>query len=247
MYKRRFRTAFHILLSAVLLATAGCAADSHNGARSPAQQFSYYQFDPASPLASRIVAAPSFVVDYLNKYDKVDSYENYLPTDRELSLAQQCLSALPKGYQAILQSHLLGIYFIKGFIGSALTEFVYDKADNQYAFIAFNSATLSTAISDWVTLRDQSCFKGNDSSNIKLLSDCGNSYTAFMYAMLHESSHVIDLTVHYQKKPRANADTAFPFVGQFWKEFTKTLPQYDFPHRKDLAFYGLNGGVDTAR
>ena len=61
----RFPTAFYILLSVVLLATVGCAANSHSEARSPAQQFSNYQFDPASPLGSRIVAAPPFVVDYL--------------------------------------------------------------------------------------------------------------------------------------------------------------------------------------
>jgi len=63
-----------------------------------------------------------------------------------------------------------------------------------------------------------------------------------MYAILHESSHVVDLVVHYRNGAKANGERAFPFVSQFWKEFSKTLPQYDFPHRKDLAFYGLNGG-----
>jgi hypothetical protein len=242
MCKCRCRTAFPILLAVVLLAAVGCAANSHGGVRSPAQQLENYRYDAASPIASRIGAAPSFVLDYLNNSDKVDSYENYLPTDKELSLARQYFSLLPKEYQAILESHLIGIYFIKGLIGSAITEFVYDKADNPYAFIAFNSATLSTSMSDWVTLRDQSCFKLDNSSTIKLSSDCGNYYAGLMYAILHESSHVVDLVVHYHNGAKPNSERVFPFVGRFWKEFSKTLPQYDFPHRKDLTFYGLNGG-----
>jgi hypothetical protein len=241
MSSRKVQSPFLLLACILLLGIVGCATNPHAPPQSPALEFSNYEFDPASPLESRIVAAPAFVLDYLNSYDKVDFYQDYSPTDQELSLARQYLSSLPKGYQTILQSHLLGIYFIRNFMGSAFTEYVYDKAKNLYAFIAVNSATLSTPMSDWLTLRDQSCFKP-DGSDTKLSSDCGTSYTGFIYAILHESSHVVDAVLHYHPNPTPKDEKAFPFTAQFWQGFSQPRPQFDFPHRKNLSFYGLNGG-----
>ena len=230
-----------VLASCVLLlGIAGCAANPHVQPQSPAQRFSNYSFDPASSLESRITAPPDFVLEYLRNYDKTD-YKAYAPTSEELSRAREYLSLLPKGYQGILGSHLLGLYFIEDFKGSALTEFVYDDARNMYAFIAFNSATLSVPMSDWLTLRDNSCFK-SDGSNARLFSNCGSSYTGFLYALLHESSHVVDAVLHYHLNPAPNDEKAFPFVASYWKGFAQPTPSFDFPQRKNLAFYGLGGG-----
>ncbi len=241
MCSRRLHIALASLGYLALFALVGCSTVTHNQVRSTAQLRSSYQFDQDSPLESRIMAAPQFVIEYLNHYDKVDYYENYRPTEEELSLAHQYLLLLPKRYQSVLQSHLLGIYLIKDFIGSAFTEFVFDQANNPYAFIAVNSATLSIPISDWVTHRDLSCFK-TDSSGTVASTDCGTGYTGFMYAMLHETSHVVDFVLHYHPKPKAGDEKAFPFIGEYWKGFDQPLAQFDFPHRKDLSFYGLNGG-----
>jgi hypothetical protein len=241
MHFRRLRIAFVLVGCLALLALVGCASASHNQVRSAAQLLSSYEFDPDSPLNSRIEAAPAFVIEYLNHYDKVDYYVKYRPTERELSLAQQNLLLLPKRYQTILQSRLVGICLIKDFIGSAFTELVFDQADKPYAFIAVNSATLSTPISDWVTRRDLSCFK-MDSSGTIASTDCGTGYTGFMYAMLHETSHVVDFVLHYHSKAKAGDEKDFPFIGEYWKGFNQPLAQFDFLHRKDLSFYGLNGG-----
>jgi hypothetical protein len=240
MSSRKVLNTVSLVVCILLLGMVGCATNTHSPP-SPVQQFSNYTFDPASPLADRIVAAPSFVLDYLNKYDKVDFYQDYSPTEEELSLARHYMSLLPEGYQTILQSHLLGIYFIRNFVGSALTEFAYDKDKNLYAFLAINSTTLSTPISDWLTLRDQSCFSP-DSSDTKLSSDCGTSYTGFIYAILHESSHIVDGVLHYHPNPTPKDERAFTFAAKFWQGFDRPVPQFDFSHRKNLAFYGLNGG-----
>lgn len=223
MSTRKHPIALPLIACVALLAAVGCWTASRNQARSPVQQLSNYQFDSTSPLAARIVPAPGFVIDCLNNYDKVDYYQDYIPTDQELSSARQYLLALPKRYQSILQSHLLGIYFIKDFVGSGFTEFVFDQANNPYAFIAVNSATLSTTISDWLTLRDQSCFKA-DGSDTRLLSDCGSTYTGFMYAILHESSHVVDFVLHYQPNPSVKSEKSFPFISQCWQGFSQPLP-----------------------
>jgi hypothetical protein len=234
MSSRNVQNSFLLFACMLLLGIAGCATN-------PALQFSNYQFDPSSPLESRLVAAPAFVLDYLNSHDKVEFYQNYFPTDQERSLALQYLSLLPKGYQTILRSHLLGIYLIRNFTGSSLTGWVFDKNKNLYAFIAINSATLSTPISDWITFRDQSCFKP-DSSDTKLSSDCGISYTAFIYPILHESSHVVDAVLHYHPNPTLKEEKVFPFIGKFWQGYSHPRPQFDFSQRKNLAFYGLNEG-----
>jgi hypothetical protein len=241
MSSRSVRNPFLLVACILLLDIAGCATNPNAPPQLPALQFSNYKFDPASPLEGRIAAAPAFVLDYLNKYDKVNFYRDYSPTDQELSLARRYLSLLPQGYQTILQSHLLGIYFIRNLTGSALTEYAYDEAKNLYAFIAFNSAALSTPMSDWLTLRDQSCFNP-DSSDTRLSSDCGISYTGFIYAILHESSHVVNAVLHYHPNPSPKDEKAFPFTVRCWQGFSQPFPQFDFPHRRNLAFYGLNGG-----
>ena len=241
MYSRRLRIILVSVGCLALLGLIGCATASNNQARSAAQLLSSFQFDPDSPLQSRIIAAPSFVIEYLNQYDKVDYYKNYVPTEKELSLARQNLLLLPKRYQLLLQNHLVAIYLVKDFIGSALTEFVFDKADNPCAFIAVNSATLSTPISDWVTHRDLSCFKRDDSGTVAS-TDCGTAYMGFMYAMLHETSHVVDFVSHYHPKPKVGDEKTFPFIGEYWKGFDQARAQFDFPYRKNLVFYGLNGG-----
>jgi hypothetical protein len=231
-----------VLLCVLVLGITACATTGQAPPLPPALQFSSYQFDSTSPLENRITTTPNFVLDYLNKYDKVDVYRNYSPNDSELSLARDYLRQLPQGYQSVLQSRLLGIYFVQNFMGSALTEFVFDDSKNLYAFLAVNSAALSTPISEWVTLRDQSCFKA-DGSVTQVSSDCGSYYTGLMYALLHESSHVVDATAHYHAKPSPTDEKAFPFISPVWKGFSQPVPRFDFPERKELVFYGLNGGT----
>ena len=231
-----------VFLCVLVLDIAACATIVQAPPQPPALQFSSYQFDPSSPLESRITTAPNFVLDYLNQYDKVDVYRNYSPNDSELSLARDYLRLLPQGYQSALQSRLLGIYFVQNFIGSALTEFVFDDRKNLYVFLAVNSAALSTPISEWVTLRDRSCFKA-DGSVTQVSSDCGSYYTGLMYALLHESSHVVDAAAHYHAKPSPTDEKAFPFIVEVWRGFSEPVPRFDFPERRELVFYGLNGGA----
>ncbi len=126
-------------------------------------------------------------------------------------------------------------------MGSAVTEYVYDDAKRLYAFIAVNSATLSTPISDWLTLRDRSCFKP-DGSDTTVASDCGTAYMAFMYTILHETTHVVDAVYHYHPNPGSKDEKVFPFAAEIWRNISQPVPKFDFSDRTRLSFYGLNGG-----
>ncbi|MBN2443232.1 MAG: hypothetical protein JXJ04_17865, partial [Spirochaetales bacterium] len=46
----------------------------------------YPAFDPHQPLVNRIVPAPDFVLSYLKKFDGVDTYEVYTPSEVEVTM-----------------------------------------------------------------------------------------------------------------------------------------------------------------
>lgn len=113
-------------------------------------------------------------------------------------------------------------------MGSAVTEYVYDDAKRLYAFIAVNSATLSTPISDWLTLRDRSCFKP-DGSDTTVASDCGTAYMAFMYTILHETTHVVDAVYHYHPTPAPRMRKSFRLQQKSGGTFHNPYPSSTFP------------------
>ena len=244
------------LAAAVVLGAAGCASQGKGGelrkkiASTPAMNLKSYRFDPNTPMADRIGPAPSFVLKHLEELDGRDDYEAYEPTDADVALALEYLDLLPAWFDAMLVERLVGIYFVENLLGSAFTEFVLDKDDTVYAFIAVNPATLGAGMSEWMTAREASCFTGaaTGAGGVAVYVDCGTKYKALLYALVHECGHVADYVYHYTPytdlaiKELGLGVKAAPFVGNIWAEYAKPEARADFPGRMNVTFYGRGGG-----
>jgi hypothetical protein len=251
-----------VLLAASLAAVAlgagiaGCASQPTGGslreriAATPALNLKSYKFDPASPVASRIQKPPAFVLKHLQEVDHRDDYKAYDPTDADRQLALQYLDLLPAWFDAMLKERLVGIYFVENLAGAAFTEFVLDKTDKVYTFIAINPATLRTGLSEWMTSREASCFSGAaaGAGAPSVFVDCGTKYQALLYALVHECGHVADYVYHYTPyveptiKELGLGAARTPFIENIWTDYAKPEDRADFPGRTDVTFYQQNGG-----
>lgn len=256
-----------LLAAVVLLAALASCASTPKSVREriaaiPAMNLKTYRFDPASPMAQRIGPAPDFVLKHLRGADGRDDYEAYEPTDADRELALQYLDLLPAWFDAMLKERLVGIYFVENLLGSSCTEFVLDKDDTVYAFIAVNPATLAAGLSEWMTAREASCFSGAaaggasgagsggaaSGAGAAVFVDCGASYRALLYALVHECARVADYVYHYTPYVEPTIEELglgageTPFVEGIWTDYAKPEARADFEGRTDVAFYGTGGG-----
>jgi hypothetical protein len=240
----------------VLLAAAGCASHPKGGsareliAATPAKNLKNYKFDPDSPIADRIQSAPAFVLKYLKEMDGRDDYGAYEPTEAEKQLLLQYLDLLPAWFDAMLKERLVAIYFIENYLGAGMTEFILDKADTVYAFIAINPATLRAGMSEWMTAREKSYFSGasTGAGAVDVFVDCGKKYQALLYVLVHECGHVADYVYHYTPYVEPAIDelglgaSDTTFILNTWAEYAKPEDRADFAGRTDVTFYGTGGG-----
>ena len=157
------------------------------------------------------------------------------------------LRKLPGHYQEVLQQHLVAIYFINNLRGSGATDYILDAKGDIYAIMLFNPNTLKTDLSTWLTYRENSCFIRN-AADVKIDVNCGTEYTGFLYALVHESTHVLDYveshtpyiekSIGILKEVKA---TSTPFTKNTWKDLAEPMLSYDFPNRKNTTFYGDGG------
>lgn len=212
---------------------------------SPTKNLRSYSFDKTSSVVSRIQPAPDFVVSYLQQMDKATDYSSYVPTEAELRMIEGYLTNLPQVTREVLRERLVAIYFIQNFRGAGLTDFVLDDAQGLYVIMVFNPDTLKMDLSQWLTFRESSCFLWSMSGE-QLEINAGTGYTGFLYALVHESAHAVDYVKAYTPYPersisilQGNTRKTTPFVARIWNDLYTPAPQYDFPGRKAVAFYGL--------
>ena len=242
-----------ILLFSVLLTLLSCTTPEKRFldtiAQNPSKNLRSYKFDSAAPLIARVKPAPEFLINALRRMDLVDGYSSYAPTPEELALIEKYLTLLPKSHQELLKSRLIAIYFVNNFMGSGLTDYVLDERGYLFAIMAFNPDALKTDISAWMTIRENSCFIKDDPS-VRIRVNCGTQYKGFLYALLHESAHLVDYVDHrtpyVEKDMTYIAKTAVPsstaLTRSVWKDFSTPAPQFEFEQRKNIVFYGLQGG-----
>ena len=243
-----------ILLFSVLLTLLSCAGTPEKRffdtiAQNPSKNLRSYKFNSAAPLIGRVKPAPEFLLNALRRMDHVDGYSSYIPTPKELALIDRYLMLLPKSHQELLKSRLISIYFVNNFMGSGLTDYVLDEKGDLFAIMVFNPDALKTDISAWMTIRENSCFIKDDPS-VRIKVNCGTQYQGFLYALLHESAHLVDYVDHrtpyVEQDMKYVAKSAIPsstaLTHGVWMDYSTPAPQFDFERRKDIVFYGLQGG-----
>jgi len=239
------RTRAQALPLVLLLVAISCASAPNNLRQEPAKKLAGYQFDPNQPLVDRVQQAPDFLLRLLRTAGGLPSAAPYLPSQDEKQLVQRYLELLPKSGLAVLDSRLIGIYFVNNLNGSGTTIRVYDNVDTVYAIILMNPGMLHTNISDWLTYKENSCFlsdQGND-RGIQVHMDCGTQYGGLLYALLHETTHVLDYVYHYTPDTDSgSAPTPTPFTQGIWEKYDQPTRAADFPLRDKVTFYHRDNG-----
>ena len=231
----------------LLLALSFCS-EKDKKSKSPVEPvhlIENYNFDPSSDLVSRMGPPPHIALKHLRELDS-KNYTYYLPTEAELGIIRQEFQKLPARNLQILQKRMVCMFFINGFLGSGMTEWITDNNGRLYSFIVFNTETIKKNISDLLVWKEKTCFKKNNPAyDIEI--DCGTKTSGFLYILLHESTHVVDyasgvtpFTEEAIQKIRLRAEGGMDFTFGIWSGYYKT--SMDMPFRKDITFYGFSKG-----
>ena len=212
-------------------------------------KFEKYNFNPKMAIIARVKAAPDFLINYFKKMDKRNDYITYIPDEREMKVIYECIKLLPRLNREIIDNKVLGIFFLDNYKYTAWTEIVVNKSGGMYFIIIVNAAVLKNNISDWLTYKENTCFIHNQSDTIMVKIDCGTKLNAFLYALLHETTHAVDcvknITPYTDEiyrmllKNRLNKNY---YVKEIWEKYQEPVEKYEAQHRKDVSFYGLNNG-----
>lgn len=222
--------------------------------KDPGHRLKSYNVNFNSPLSSRIKYCPDFVIAFLKKYDNRTNYRPFFPEAKQLKELQSVIEKLPGSYKKILKEKLVGIYFIDNFLGSGLTDWVFDDNRNGYIYIAFNSSVVNKDISSFLTAKENTCFIPDDSET-SVEIDCGSELPGFTCILLHETSHVVD---HFLKitpyvdpvlineapagKKQAKKTESTEFTRGIWSDYDKPEIAARFTGRDKITFYGLSNG-----
>jgi hypothetical protein len=214
----------------------------------PAKKYVRYSFDRRLALRERITVPPDFLLDYLEEMDGIGTYSSYDLADEEKTLVVRYLDLLPEKNIEILVDYCIGFYFVRNFLGSAMADYVIAEDDSLFYIMIINPDTMKHDMSEWMTMRELSCLKSSLGS-LSLRVDCGTMYAGLLYALLHESFHIVDyvdrITPYVERHLKylvKDKVTDHPFTSLVWSSYDKPLSEYDFPQRERVAFYGLGGG-----
>lgn len=210
----------------------------------PKSQLKSYAFDPHSAVESRVGPAPAFLLEALKKMDGKSDYEAYMPSAEEAALIAGWLGALPAKMREAFTERLIGMYFVKNFTGNGMTNLVLDDAGRTYAVIVFNPVGFGRTLSQTLTLRDATVFKGDS----RAVVDCGAGDRGMLYTILHEGTHAYDFirgVTPYVEEAQVyvtRGGKGLDASWDVWANIEKPLPEADYPDRPKVHFYGLGGG-----
>jgi hypothetical protein len=224
------RCALLLLLSVPLAARTAEPPD--------AKALKSYDFDGSIPLP-RLRPMPPWLLQAWKDADEMP-YEAYTPSAPEVEMVSSAFSGLPGAMKAVLSERLIAVYFIKGLKGNGITDWVLDSSSRPYIYIILNPAGFGQTLSQLLTERDLTLFRGP--ADIRVES--GES-PGIVYTVAHESAHafdyVNDVTPYTSLnsaqarnpsvKPRLNWDV--------WAQYDKPKPEADYPLRTKLHFYGF--------
>lgn len=242
------------LLLALLLACPGWAAKKAplKEPPSPAQdrcrdnpmnRLESYPAALSKPVEERAGPAPEWLRKLLADADGAKDYESYIPTPQELGQLRSTLVLLPEGLQRAFQERLVGIFFVKNFMGNGLTCWVSDGKGGAYSAMVVNPAGFTRSISETFTRRERSLFRDGEGVRI----DAGAKYPGLLYTLLHEGTHVFDFVYGITPYVEAECTAYFRKGGKLesswdvWAGYSKPMKGMDFKLRGKLGFYGLDG------
>ncbi len=194
-------------------------------------------------LIDKIGSPNDVLMDYLMFMDcRKGIYKSYQPTANELETIKSVFKQIPRKLKEAVEDRIIGIYFVKNFLGSGLADWVKDENGNVYTFMVFNSVLLKQTATERITMRERSAFISEDS--YKLTYNLGD-VSAFSFIFYHELMHVYDYIYRAtpgEKHLYTDQHTEkHAFTKGIWESSYQPVSKYDFPNRNKLHFYGIGG------
>lgn len=234
-----------LLFCSSLFLVSTCSGSGEVRRDYPVKKKSNYGNKKISRLGELVAPCPSLVLEAWKKWDNRSDYRVYNPTEKERALIEADLLRLPPLTRRIMKKKLLGIFFITNVIGSGITDWVLDSRGNIYCYMIFNPIVLKKNMSELITLKEQTCYRG-DSGDETVEITVSSRERGFFYIALHESTHVVDyvqqITPYTEKEVKifySRVPESTPFTRGTWCSLKKTCRT--FPFRKKVRFYGLGG------
>jgi len=241
-----------IAVTLILILALSCAVSDGQVIIAAGPDFTrlgFYKFNPASPLAKRIVKIPDSLLKYYSRMDGKRNYAAYSPSAPDKGLVLKYLALLPPVYQSVLSERCVGIYFVRNFMGNGLAGWVAGDAGRSYFYIVLNPDALKNSLSATLTQREKSCFIIPGSGRT-IRVDAGRKFKGLAYALFHEATHGVDYVkgvTHFTapelpKEYRTASPVAGRFFKQVWGAYAFPWRSEDHSLRKKITFYGLGGG-----
>lgn len=223
--------AFYLLLAALSFAAEPAPAR---------KRLSSYDFDASRTFAQRVQVMPPDLLESWKALDEAPDYAPYALTPAERDEFLAALGALPPRLKLVLKERLIAFYFIANLKGNGLTEWVLDDDKRVYAYMVLNPAGFKKSLSELLTGREASPFKGSAALSV----DAGPGGSGILYTVAHESAHAFDYTTGLTRytDPGFAGAVGRKLEGGWdvWTGYQTPGPGADFPARARLRFYGFN-------
>ena len=204
----------------------------------PFKQVSYYGGEFSSELMGKVRTLTGNPAEYMRMLDDFEGYTNHKLTAEEQKQFTEYFSYLPPKLQKVVSEKVYAIFFVDGMWYGALTDIIYDENKNPYCVMYLNADTFHYSMDQWLTYRDNTVFKNVNEKN-KVLVETGDSHSAFLHLLLHESTHVYDyvnnVTPYYNEAFQTSSkDNQFYEV---WENMQQPLKKYQNKKFEKTAFY----------
>lgn len=222
------------LLAGVLLAAPSAARE-----RDP-KTLSSYAFDASRPAVDRVEKIPDWLLKNWREADSNPGYEAYLPSKKERAEFAAALDGLPPRLKETLNERLIAFYFVKNLQGNGITDWVLDDSSRTYCTMILNPAAFNMSVSELLTARERSAFRGAADIAVEAGGDNG-----ILYIVMHESTHAFDYVRRLTPATEGGHAKALglpvPDGWDVWRSYGVPRPEDDFPARERLTFYGFGG------
>ena len=197
-----------------------------------------YDFDDSIPLP-RLRPMPPWMLQKWMDLDEMP-YEAYTPTSREAKILDAAFAVLPAPMKKVLSERVIAVYLVKGLKGNGITEWVMDSSSRTYAYMILNPAGFGQTLSELMTERDLTLFRGPADLKVE-----AGDLPGIYYTVAHESTHAFDFVrdvtpytepaIYEARHPGSKAAAHW----DVWSEYAKPRPEADYPLRTKLRFYGF--------
>jgi len=143
---------------------------------------------------------------------------------------QDAVHKLTPLQQKVLSERLESFSFVDGMPNTALTYPVNSKDPNTRYYITIRGGVLQQTASEFLTWKERTIFDFSNSS-LTLKVDAGNT-DAILYILLHEATHVVDLSLGLSE----GRDRKLYSADQVWQANRDIVPQYRNPLLESIVF-----------